>query len=262
MNISINDISTLINKKINDPQLIPINNVQYYPKNAPAVILWEKNNEIPPEKVSAWQNKGIEYIDLKYSNSLLRSLLIHCSENYRRPVAIKNLVEIDKIIETLQQLNRVSKRERYIVPACELYEEKNNMFVPLFKFGGRLDFKKWNEIKRNLNKNIKLPIYFSERGIIILVDLTKQDSNFIGRFKKNADLCTLLTQRRKDSAKFNISPDFNPIADIWGVSDPAELLKTYSEENARLIVLGDQMNESYKAALLEVKKYDRFARFM
>ena len=46
------------------------------------------------------------------------------------------------------------------------------------------------------------------------------------------------------------------------MSDPAELLKTYSEENARLIVLGDQMNESYKAALLEVKKYDRFARFM
>ena len=81
-------------------------------------------------------------------------------------------------------------------------------------------------------------------------DLKRMPISVLFWCKKNA--------MRKD---FNISSEFNELTDIWTVNDPAMLLETYIETNAKLIVIGDSLNETYRSALLKVREYDKYARF-
>jgi pentose-5-phosphate-3-epimerase len=70
-----------------------------------------------------------------------------------------------------------------------------------------------------------------------------------------------MVSNRTDYAR-EIAPDFIPTEDIISVTDPTNLLETYIESNARLIIIGENINESYKQALIKVKRFDKFVRMM
>lgn len=263
MLIQINDLITLSQKEKDNPSIIltPITDVTYSSADDKVIRIWERSKDIPFDKLMPMQKKGVKSIEIKFSNLLYKSLVNHCPESYRNPYTNKNFIEVDKVINTFDRINKISKRQRSFSFMYELYDEIEEEFI--IKFGEPVDFAKWNSIKRKIKKDSQLPILFNERGIILFVDLSqKSDEGFVERFKKNADLCTILTQRKHDYQNFTFSPDFNTLTDIWAVNEPGKLLESYTESNAKLIVVGDKINDSYKEALLQVKKYDRFARFI
>jgi hypothetical protein len=84
---------------------------------------------------------------------------------------------------------------------------------------------------------------------------------YIERFKINTDLISLIVSRSQEPAHF-ISPDFIPTEDVVSVTDPASLLEEYIRINARLIIIGEKLEETEKRALLRVRNYDKFVRLL
>lgn len=263
MIVSIDNILKLIKFDTFSIKLIPINDIGYTPAGMDFVRLWKRGEEIPRAKIQQLKEDGAREIDLYFSSLLYKSLVVCCPENFRNPSSVKSLFEIDRIITTFENINRTCKRKRYISFLYELYGPDYLNEDPIIRYEEPVDFHKWNAIKRSLKKNAQLPVLFSERGIIVFVDLTnKSDLKYIERFKINTDICTILTQRKPEYANFSFSPDFNTMTDIWTVNNPDDLLDTYIQNNAKLIILGDKLNEYYKSALLKVKRYDKYARFI
>ena len=46
------------------------------------------------------------------------------------------------------------------------------------------------------------------------------------------------------------------------MTEPETLLEEYIRSNARLIIIGEKLDDSYKRALLQVRNYDKFVRLM
>lgn len=262
MHVSIDDIQTLVSKNVSGLKLIPISSIIYRPHGEPAKKIWGSEHEIPKDKVSEFSDIGVKEINLLYTTLLYNSLCNYCPESFRLPSALKTFYEIDKIINTYDRINKISKRKRSISLLFELYNHEGKRYNPVLQYNEPIDFQKWNSVKKRIRKDAKIPILYNEIGIIVFVDLMKKGNDYINRFQKNADLCSLVAQRKGDYTDFNFSPDFNTMTDIWTVNDPVRLLETYINNKVRLIIIGDKVNEAYKAELLKVKKYDRYARFM
>jgi hypothetical protein len=134
--------------------------------------------------------------------------------------------------------------------------------VILFGHNDVLDYRIWNEKKRQVNKEQKFNFRSSECGIILFVNMKPDaETSYVERFRKNTDLVTSIVTRKKDS-RVEISPDFIPAEDTISVNDPDNLLNVYMNSNARLIIIGETITEPYKRSLLQVKQYDRFVRMM
>ncbi|MFH0974733.1 MAG: hypothetical protein V1874_03000 [Spirochaetota bacterium] len=265
MIVRIDDIVKLIETCPGDFIFIPIEDVITKQQNKPQEKIWESGNRIPEKNILKMKKDGVEQIDILFSNSLYKMLNVINPNDFKEPCAVKSFVEIDKIINTFKYINKYSKRKRHISFLCEVYNVNDTGFNPVIRFNEIIDDEKWNLLKTKISKikkDAKFPILYNEIGIIVCVDLTKQnDSNFIERFKKHADLCTLLVQKKPGNNNFNLSSGFNELTDIWAVNEPDKLLDIYIEKNAKLIVIGDSINQVYKSALLRVKNYDKFARF-
>jgi hypothetical protein len=266
MIVQIDDIIKVIDSSPGDFVFTPIEDIELKQQYKKPVLLWHKGSRIPQKNIFDLKQEGVLEIDLLFSNSIYKMLTVLNPQRYKDPYALKTFIEIDKIINTFKRLNRVSKRQRHISFLYEMYNLNDNGFNPVIRFNEIVDDEKWNFIKTKISKSkkdIKFPILFNEIGIIILVDLTSQnDSNYIERFRKNADLCSLIVQKKADNAGFNISFEFNELTDVWTVNDPRCLMETYIQNNARLIVVGDTINQNCKNALMQVKNYDKFARFL
>jgi hypothetical protein len=265
MLVPIDDIIRVVETCPNDFTFIPIEDIIIRQQYKPPVRLWEKGNRIPEQDILKMKEEGVDKIDLLFSNALYKMLNVLNPCRFKDPCDYKSFIEIDKIINSFKYINRFSKRKRNFSFLCEIYNINDNGFNPIIKFNEIIDDDKWNYIKTKISKikkDTKFPILYNEVGIIVCVDLTRQnDSNFIERFKKNADLCSILVQKKQNSRTVCISSELNELTDIWAVNEPDNLLDTYIEKNARLIVIGDSLNDTYRAALLKVKNYDKFARF-
>jgi len=67
---------------------------------------------------------------------------------------------------------------------------------------------------------------------------------------------------KKEGFSSEIAPDFVSTEDVISVTDPDRLMEDYVASCARLIIIGESPDASYKKALLEIKKYDRFVRMV
>ncbi len=183
---------------------------------------------------------------------------------YRKPYGTIDFIRMDRYLDVLNAASNASKRKRFVYVIGDIYGSDNvtGKRVVMATHNDVLDYKKWNEMKRFVVKDQRFLYRNCECAIIIFVNM-KPDSgtNFIERFRKNTDLVTSLVARKRDS-KVEIAPDFIPTEDVISVTDPDELLDTYKKSYARLIVIGENISESYRKSLLQVKQYDKYARMM
>ncbi|MFW5890929.1 MAG: hypothetical protein ACOCUI_01795, partial [bacterium] len=169
---------------------------------------------------------------------------------------------IDKILNEYKEVNKRSKRKRYLISCTEQYvRDKFGRINPVLKFGENLTYERWQEVKTKIDK--KKPLYYrlSENGIIVFVDLRPGGEDYLKRFYKNSDLVTSLVGR-KSTDKIVIAPDFIGSTDVISVDDPEKLLPEYSNGQWKLIIVGDTLSKDYAEALQMVKNYDRYVRFM
>ncbi len=183
---------------------------------------------------------------------------------YRRPYGMIDFIGMDRRLDALNTINGQTKRKRFLCVVGDIYgvDGVTGKRSVLATNGENLDYKRWNEIKRFVIKEQKFYYHNCERAVIIFVNMKSDvESNFVERFRKNTDLVTSLVTRKKDS-KVAIAPDFIPTEDVISVTDPDKLLDVYKESFARLVIIGENINETYKRSLLQLKQHDKFARMM
>lgn len=200
--------------------------------------------------------------DVVFTEKLMAKLIATYPDRYRYPQGRLNFLDMDRLISDLEDVNRLTKRKRFVLSCTEVYyKNAQGMFEVILRYGEKLTYSRWNEIKVKLGRNAVLDYQLDEFGIIVLVILDPTEPNYMKRFMKNTELISLIVEHKKEF-DFVIAPEFNPETDIYPVNNTAELLQTYVDKKVKLIIVGDELTDEYKVALAQVKRYDRYARMM
>lgn len=210
------------------------------------------------------ENYNYENVEVAFSEKFYNVLSNEFPFEYRKPLGLMDFMEMDRRLELLEKVSSVSKRKRFLYVVGDIcgVDPNTSKKIILASHNDVLDYKKWNVMKRYVSKNQKFFYRNSEIGIILFVNLMPgAEGDFINRFRKNTDLVTAIVSTKKDF-QVEIAPDFIPTEDVNSVNDPDKLLETYKKTNSRLIIIGENISESYRKALLEVKQYDKFVRMM
>jgi hypothetical protein len=210
------------------------------------------------------QNFDVEHVEVMFSEKFYNILSNEFPLEYRKPFGFMDFMEMDRHLELLDKVNTLTKRKRFLYVVGDIIGVDPNASkrIILASHNDVLDYKKWNIMKRYVVKDQKFFYRNSETGIMLFVDLTPDSERaFVERFRKNTDLVTAIVSTKKDF-EVEIAPDFIPIEDVISVNDPGKLFETYKTSNSRLIIIGENISDSYKQALLDVKQYDKYVRMM
>lgn len=221
-------------------------------------------SDVTPSELSQLSDLGFQEIEIIYNVTVYEYFHNAFPAEYRKGSLRLDFFEIDRMLEELDTINGLSKRKRYFIVIGDIYgvDSKSGSDIIVIRHGEKIDYKKWNSIKRYVDKNQRFFCRPSENGIILFVSFKPENgSSYVEKFWKHTDLITAMVSRRKDM-RIDISSDFIPEEDVISVTDPGKLLEEYIRSNARLIIIGESITPSYREALMRVKDYDRFVRMM
>lgn len=222
------------------------------------------DDEIQSGDLAFFEECGHASIEINYVESFYNLLAAEFPLEYRRPYGCMDFIGVDRHLDVLHNTNKLSRRKRFLYVVGDVYsvDPVTGRHVILYGHNDPLDYRTWNEKKRQVSKDQKFNYRNSECGIILFVNMKPDaETNYVERFRKNTDLVTSIVTRKKDS-RVEIAPDFIPAEDTISVNDPDNLLDVYRNSNARLIIIGETISDSYKRSLLQVKQYDKFVRMM
>jgi hypothetical protein len=255
------DEAAIVSQRYPDLPLIYLNPIEAKTKSGKDIHI-VANSKFKVEDKSILKDADIYEINVLYTEPLYSKLISINSLKYRKPYGKKSFIDIDKILNEYKEINKKSKRKRYLISCSEQYfRNKSGRIIPILRFGENITYDRWQEVKPRIDKKKSLYFRYSENGIIVFVDLRPGGDDYLRRFYKNSDLVTSLVGR-KSTDKIVIAPDFLGSADVISVDDPQKLLPEYSNGNWRLIIVGDTLSKDYAEALQMVKSYDPFVRFM
>ncbi len=259
MRINVKEALMISDKYDSEVPILYLSDIQI--KNNNEFVTIPRDTPFNPSHYEYLDKAGICSIDVQYNEKLHAKLISNFPVTYRPPVGRKNVIEFDRFIDILESANGSSKRKRNIISLSEFYKKSPGLtYEVILGYGEKLNYKRWNEIKFNLNRNASIDYRFDECGIIVFFILNALDSNYSQNFMKFTELVSLIVDSKRLDIIF--SPDFDPETDVYTVNAKGDLLKSYIESNASLIIVGEDLNEQYKDALSQVKFYDRYAKFM
>lgn len=220
------------------------------------------NSPVDLDLIKSCREAGLEKVNLIYSKDLLKKLNVIAPTEYRMAYALDRLAIVGRLLRLLQDESKNSGRERAIISSEDVYKDpKKGDYSLLLSFGEKLSGRKWHKLKKLKGKDWRLSYRYNEHGILVLIDLRPRGGDYLQRFFKNSRLISVF-KGGKGKKPLRLSPEMAPGGDIHIVDDHRDLLKLYKKHSARLIVVGDALAEDYKRALVKVKEYDRYARFM
>lgn len=259
--------------KINIKEVLKITE-KYGSEEVPVVYLTEINakndlnilsivrgTRFDSSQYESLEKLNINEIDVVYNEKLYAKLTTNFPTKYRLPVGRKNVIELDRIIDDLEATNGNNKKKRCVVSLTEIYrrDEKDNLEIVL-KYGEKLTYQRWNEIKTNMSRNTLIDFRYNEGGIVVFYLLHASDPYYPQKFINFTEIVSMIVDSRKFGVYF--SPDFVPETDVYTVNNKNELLKTYANTNSSLIVIGGELEEECREALSQIKAYDRYAKMI
>jgi hypothetical protein len=217
-----------------------------------------------PAHLPRLSESGMTELEVFYTPGLYENLSKEFPVEFRKPYGRLMMSDMDKLLEELRNANSQSKRKRYLRMVGDIYgiDMSLGKRVIHLRHNEPLDFRKWNNLKQVVDRNQVFLYRNSEVAIIIFVDLkVARQKEYVERFKINADLISLTVSKSQEPGNI-IAPDFIPTEDVMSVTEPGMLLEEYIRSNARLIIIGEKLNDFYKRALLQVRNYDKFVRLL
>lgn len=221
------------------------------------------NDIILRNHLNILDKNNINNVDVVYTYNIFSRLSEEFPDEFRQPYSHLSYIEIDRMLEELDTINLNSMRKRHLLVVGDVYGmDSEGKRTVIIEHGESIDYAKWNGIKRHIDRRTSFFVRNSEVQIMIYVDLSEQaDGHYIDRFKMNTDLISVMVSK-KSRIIDEIAPDFIPTEDVVSVTDPEKLLDEYKSTEARLIIIGEKLNDSYKRALMKVKRYDKYVRMI
>src|SRR3990172_9482771 len=165
-----------------------------------------------PVHLRRFSEKNIAEIEVFYTPAVHEYLAREFPLEFRPAYAKATFTQMDRILEGLKNANSQSKRKRFIRMVGDVYgmDLNRGRQVILLRNDEPLDYRKWNNLKRDIDQSQLFSYRNSELIIIIFVNLTLSDRKiYIEHFKINTDLISLIVTRCRETAHC-ISPDFIP----------------------------------------------------
>lgn len=214
-----------------------------------------------PSQYELFLNAGVKEIEVQFSERLLAKMVTNFPAAYKLPTGKKNIVELDRIIDTIDAVNNSSKRKRSVISLTEVYKSgANGVNTPVLRYGEKLDHKRWNEIKVGLSRTNMIDFRYDECGIIVFFLLNAGDQSYAQKFMKFTELVSLVLESKRSG--ISISSDFNPECDVYTVNEKTKLLEVYNDTRASMVIIGEDINEDYKMSLTQLKLFDKYAKMM
>ena len=208
------------------------------------------------------QRSNIREFEVVFTEKLFARLITNFPNRYRYPVGRAGFMDMDKMIDSLDAANRMSKRKRFYISCTEVYKKgSSGAYETILRYGERMGYNRWNQIKSRIGRNATIDYRMDEVGIIIFIIMKPGDPDYMQKFMNNTELISLIVEH-KEEFDMTISNDLNPNTDIYPVNNKSDLLQTYMDKKPKLIIVGDSLNDDYKVALAQIKHIDRYARMM
>ncbi len=236
-----------------------------YLDNVPVNITGEENqfrkgNVFDKEHYKVLKKYGIEDFEVYFTPKIKKCLTQLYPHKYRPASKVLKYNELDRIITAFNEINKKSKRKRFIISGKDIWD-KDNIKV-LLEYNNHISFEKWNEIKTKVDKDGNYPVRFSEHGILVLSDLKNQsDDEHYNIARKRAGLVSLLLNKEREYfPKGIISNDFFGDRDVFVVLEPHFLSIEYNKSNAKLVIVCEPITQDMKKAIAELNQVDKFVR--
>ena len=141
-----------------------------------------ESNQIFIDDIYRFEQAGIGEIEIKYDEVIYSFLSQLFPKDYRVPYSSADFISFDRKLETLDRVSTLTKRKRYLICIGDIYsfDQHSGKMITVFKHNEAVDYKKWNQLKRLVDKNKRILYRNSENGIIIFVNLQPHaDSSYI-----------------------------------------------------------------------------------
>lgn len=259
MKIKLSELMLLSEKYKDELDIILLNAI--YINTGTKVVELKAGTQFNPEYYEYYQKLKLNEIDIKYDEKLYAKLISNFGNVYRQPDGRKSLVELDRIIDFLETMNLSSKRKRNILSLCEIYRQNSQgYYEPILFFGEKLDRIRWNQVKVRIPRNTLIDYKVDEYGILIFFPLKAGDPNYAQKFMQFTELVSMIVESRKNG--IILYPDFNPDTDVFTANNRMELLKIYNDARPSLVVVGGELDDECKSALLQLKQFDKYAKMI
>ncbi|MGC8766932.1 MAG: hypothetical protein ACP5PT_02010 [Brevinematia bacterium] len=203
-----------------------------------------------------FSRNNINQIEVVFSDILFAKLISSFPDRYRLPLYVKNFLDFDRYISSIDDANRLSKRKRHVISATEI-SGKSGIII---EYGEIITFEKWNKLKSYIDRKSEIGFYSSERGILIVTLMEANQSNYLQKFFLHSEAVTLFVEKL-NKMNIPIAPDFYPETDVSTATKEEEVMNKYINNNIRLVVIVDtNIDERYKNLIVKLRTYDRFVR--
>lgn len=259
MKIKLSELMTLSEKYSDELDLILLNDI--YLTESGKYIELKAGTQFNPSYYELYKAKNLNEIDIRYDEKLMAKLISNFPESYRQPDGRKSVIELDRIVDYLENMNMSSKRKRNIIAASEIYKINQNGYdEPVIYYGEKLDKIRWNQVKVRLSRNTLIDYKVDEYGILIYYPLKAGDPNYAQKFIQFTELVSMVVESKKN--EIIIYPDFNPNTDVFTANNKMELLKVYNDNKPSLVLVGGELDEECKNSLIQLKQFDKYAKMI
>jgi hypothetical protein len=259
MKVKLSELLTLVEKYGEELNIILLNDI--YLNTGTKVVELKAGTSFDPSYQEFYKKQNINEIDVKYDEKLYAKLISNFPSSYRQPEGRLSIVDLDRVIDNINSMNMSSKRKRNIISMCEIYRKTSSGYdEPILYFGEKLDNIRWNQIKVRLPRNTLIDYRVDECGILIFYPLKAGDPNYAQKFIQFTELVSMMVESKKNGVI--LYPDFNPETDVFTANNKADLIRIYNDNKPSLVVVGGEMDEDCKNALLQLKQFDKYAKMI
>jgi len=214
------------------------------------------------EKLSLLEINKITEIDVILTKELLRGLNRINPSQYKLPVKVLDIDELEKEISFIEFANARSRLSRRLLSCCEWYRVRENVRERVIDYNQEINRNSLEKIRFESGDSCYVAVRYSEFKVAVLVDFRPAGDDFSDRFRMNTNIVYALTQNLSTISELRNLSLLNVRDDIYIIDDPGDLYDVYLSGSIRLIVIGRALSAEYRDALVKIKKYDPYARFM
>ena len=222
--------------------------------------IFEKNEIIDSNLLIILENNYFEYVDILQEKKLLEILNKIDPKKFQLPTDILNRDELEKKLIQLEYFNRRSLRSRRLICCADVFDKKGTL---IFSYGEQILFLKWKIAKPFLNKEDLIAIRPSENKILLYLNFYLNKDLDKEKVSMNSNLIYNLINLKKFFNDSTLFKNFDPKLDLLIVTHPDFFLDVYKKNNdIKLVIIGDELNNFLKKEIIKVKAYDLFVKLM
>ncbi len=222
-------------------------------------VIIPANARVTKESLDFLHKNRVSRVEIKFTRSLLATLNRINPSQYKLPNQVFSAEEFLKELKFIHFANQHSRYQRHMHSSMEVEDSSGKL---LLRFEDALDLKKWQEVSKAWPKGLPIAFRYSEHKIILFLNLRVKGENVQKRFSHNLKIIDLLTHRMHEFREFINLNKLNFEEDVLIVDEPDKILDIYTQSDVRLILIGDGIEPDFRKALVDIKKYDPYARFM